>query len=351
VQSKQLALRSGGSFVRTACLIEIQDEAAVVAEEKLSNRWLMKSVLIVSTLAFIGIPILLMLQATTSNVQPSASPQATQTPQARTEELKKQADGYTAVLQREPENPTALRGLLEAKLGLGDVKGAIEPLEKLAKLNPQETRYSVLLAQAKQQMGDLESAAQVYRDILKGKPGNVEALGGLSALLMDQKRPESAISLLKDTLKESTKTNEAAPGSVDKLAIQVLLGKVLAADKRYDEAIATFDTAAKENGQNFQPVFYKAQVLKQQGKPDEAKPLFEKAANMAPVEFKDQILQAANPAPPAAPATPSAAPSAPLDTTKPAATKPVDAPKPDASKPIDLTKPIDGTKPAAPTKP
>ncbi|NJM48590.1 MAG: tetratricopeptide repeat protein [Alkalinema sp. RU_4_3] len=299
-----------------------------------------------------GVSIFPMLQATTNNVQPAASPQATQTPQARIEELKKQADGYTAVLQREPENPTALRGLLEAKLGLGDVKGAIEPLEKLAKLNPQETRYSVLLAQAKQQMGDLESAAQVYRDVLKGKPGNVEALGGLSALLMDQKRPEAAILLLKDTLKEAPKTNQAAPGSVDTLAIQVLLGKVLAADKRYDEAIGIFDGAAKENGQNFQPVFYKAQVLQQQGKNDEAKPLFEKAAGMAPVQFKDQILKAANPAPPeaspaASPAPTAAPPSAPL---VPDASKP-DAPKTDAPKTVDITKPLDVTKPAAPTKP
>jgi tetratricopeptide (TPR) repeat protein len=327
-----------------------------VAEEKRSNRWLVNSVLVLATLALMGVSIFPMLQATT-NVQPSASPQATQTPQARAEELKKQADGYAAVLQREPENPTALRGLLEAKLGMGDVKGAIEPLEKLAKLNPQETRYSVLLAQAKQQMGDLEGSAQVYRDVLKGKPGNVEALGGLSALLMDQKRPEAAILLLKDTLKEAPKTNQAAPGSVDTLAIQVLLGKVLAADKRYDEAIGIFDGAAKENGQNFQPIFYKAQVLQQQGKTDEAKPLFEKAANMAPVQFKDQILKAANPVPPEA--SPTAAPS-PLvpganrpDAPKPAdPAKPVDASKPnDAAKPVDVTKPLDVTKPEAPAKP
>jgi tetratricopeptide (TPR) repeat protein len=323
-----------------------------VAEEKRGNRWLVNSVLVLATLALMGVSIFPMLQATTGG-KPIASPQATQTPEARTEELKKQADGYAAVLQREPENPTALRGLLEAKLGLGDVKGAMEPLEKLAKLNPQETRYSVLLAQAKQQMGDLESAAQVYRDVLKGKPGNVEALGGLSALLMDQKRPEAAILLLKDTLKEAPKTNQAAPGTVDTLAIQVLLGKVLAADKRYDEAIGIFDGAAKENGQNFQPIFYKAQVLQQQGKTDEAKPLFEKAANMAPVQFKDQILKAANPVPPEASPT-AAPPSAPLvpGASKPDAPKPGDASKPaEAPKPVDVTKPLDVTKPEAPTKP
>lgn len=316
-----------------------------MAEEKRGNRWLVNSVLVVATLALMGVSIFPMLQATTTKVEPS--PQATQTPQARADELKKQAEGYAAVLQREPENPTALRGLLEAKLGMGDVKGAIEPLEKLAKLNPQETRFSVLLAQAKQQMGDLESAAQVYRDVLKGKPGNIDALGGLSALLMDQKRPESAILLLKDTLKEASKTNQAAPGSVDTLAVQVLLGKVLAADKRYAEAIGVFDTAAKENGQNFQPVFYKAQVLQQQGKNDEAKPLFEKAAGMAPAQFKDQILKAANPTPEASTAPTGNAPVTSPTGTAPAAPGTTPA-APIASPPTDAPKPVDAAQPAAP---
>jgi Flp pilus assembly protein TadD len=307
-----------------------------VAEEKRGNRWLVNSVLVVATLALLGVSAFPLVTAMTSAPPPSASPSPTamQTPAARLEELKKQADGYGAVLQREPDNPTALRGLLEAKLGMGDVKGSIEPLERLAKLSPQETKITVLLAQAKQQTGDLEGAAQVYRDVLKGKPGNVEALGGLSALLMDQKRPEAAVSLLRDTIKEATKTNQAAPGSVDTLAVEVLLGKVLAVDKRYDEAIAAFDAAAKESPQNFQPVFYKAEVLKQQGKLDEAKPLFEKAANLAPANVKDQILKAANPDPvpstvPSAPGTKPASPSTgapPLIPASPEA-------KPDAAKP------------------
>jgi Flp pilus assembly protein TadD len=306
-----------------------------VAEEKRGNRWVVNSILVLSTLALLGVSFgSLFLPSQTIQQSTSPSPTATASPAGRMEELKKQADGYGAVLQREPDNPTALRGLLEAKLGMGDVKGSIEPLERLAKLSPQETKITVLLAQAKQQTGDLEGAAQVYRDVLKGKPGNVEALGGLSALLMDQKRPEAAVSLLRDTIKEATKTNQAAPGSVDTLAVEVLLGKVLAVDKRYDEAIAAFDAAAKESPQNFQPVFYKAEVLKQQGKLDEAKPLFEKAANLAPANVKDQILKAANPDPvpstvPSAPGTKPASPSTgapPLIPASPEA-------KPDAAKP------------------
>lgn len=317
-----------------------------MAEEKRKNRWLVNSVLILATVGLMGVtafPLFSMMGNMSSNPSTSPSPTASQTPQARQEELKKRAEGYALVLQREPENQTALRGLLETKLELADIPGAIEPLTKLVKLNPQDTQMSVLLAQAKQQTGDLEAAAQVYRDVLQKKPGDLDVLGGLSALLVTQQKPEAAISLLKDTLKEAPKVNQAAAGSVDTAAVQVLLGKVFANQKRFDEAIASFDSAAKDNPQNFQPVFYKASVLKQQGKLEDAKPLFSKAASLAPAQFKDQINREANPeASPAAspngnsptgitPAPLDAAPSNKAPSDKPATDAAPAAPSPQAS--------------------
>ena len=280
-----------------------------MAEETRKNRWLVYPVLITAAIALLGVsiwPILSSSFSVNSSKANSPSPVATQSPQARLEELQKQAEGYALVLQREPENQTALRGLLETRLALRDIKGAIEPLEKLTKLNPDDARMAVLLAQAKQQTGDLEAAAQVYRNVLQTKPGNLEALGGLTALLVDQKKPEAAIGLLQDTLKEAPNTNQASPGSVDTTAVNVLLGKVFFSQKRYDDAIRTFEVAAEENPQNFQPVYYKAAILKEQGKLEEAKPLFEKAVTLAPAQFKDQIKREASVAT-AAPAAPGEA--------------------------------------------
>ncbi|KAM3114811.1 tetratricopeptide repeat protein [Phormidesmis sp. 146-33] len=291
-----------------------------MAEEKRKNRWLLNVVLIIATVGLLGVSIIPLIASTFNSPtqQAKAVPSPAQSIEAKKADVEAQARGYEEVLKREPDNQTALRGLLEAKLRLNDVKGAIDPLERLSKANPTQTEYGVLLAQARQQTGDLEGSAQAYRNILNTKPGDLNALQGLAGLLIEQKRPEAAIGLLQDTLKNAPQANKAQTGSVDTTAIQVLLGKVFASQKRFDEALNVFDEAIKTNKQDFQPVFYKALVLKEQGKKDEAKPLFETAASLAPAQYKDQIQQAASDAPPkvtmpgATPASPGATSPAPV---------------------------------------
>ena len=224
--------------------------------------------------------------------------------------LEDQARGYELVLQREPDNQTALRGLLEARLQLKDFKSAIAPLEKLAALNPNRTEYTVLLGQFKQYAGDPEGAAQAYRSILQSKPGNIEALQGLVGLLLQQKRPEAAIGMLQDTLKTANQANQIQAGSIDVPSVRLLLGRVYATEKRYDEAVSTYDEIIKTDKQDFRPVLGKAIVLREQGKTEQAKPLFQDAVALAPAQYKDQINQMA-----AKPAVASVTPATPPTST------------------------------------
>lgn len=287
------------------------------------NRWMVRVVLAFAVVAFVGVSVMPII--TTFN-KPQSLPQN----QANTEnqrsslqqksKLEDQVRGYELVLQKEPENQTALKGLLQARLQLlsqkspGEVKPAdiqvvIEPLAKLARLNPQKSEYGVLLAQAKQQIGDQEGAAQTYRTILTAKPTDLKALQGMVSLQLNQKRPEAAIGLLEQSLTAAKSANTIQPGSGDVIAIQILLGNVYAFQKQELQAIAVYDQAINQDPQDFRPVLAKAMLFKQQGKLAEAKPLFDKARALAPAEYKDEINKvAAVSAPNSTSSSPTASP-------------------------------------------
>lgn len=302
------------------------------------NRWLVQIILALAILTFVGfslVPIIGALNKTSSSAPNPTNTNSTNGVAAPNpaNKFQDEARGYEQVLQREPENQTALKGLLQARLQLlalkqGDIQGVIEPLEKLAKLNPQQSEYGVLLAQAKQQIGDKEGAAQAYRAILDTKPGDLKALQGMVALLLDQQRPEAAVGLLQDTLTNAAQANNIQPGSVDVVAVQVLLGNVHATQKRYPQAITAFDQAIKKAPQDFRPVLAKAMLLKEQGKLTEAKPLFDSAVALAPAQYKDEINKAATFTPPATTTPPTTTTTPPATNSPNTTSTPANTPKP-----------------------
>jgi tetratricopeptide (TPR) repeat protein len=219
-------------------------------------------------------------------------------PESQTQ-LATEAHGYELVLQREPDNFTALRGLLDVRLKQGDLKGTLIPLERLAKLNPSQTEYMVLLAQTKQYLSDYEGAAIAYRSVLTAHPGDMNALQGMVNLFLQQNRPEAAIGLLQDTLKKSN----SETGVMDVTAVQLLLGQIYAKQQRYTEAIAIYEQVAEANKEDFRPVLAKALILQEQQKDQEAKPLLLQAVNLAPAKYKDQIKQMADQIPDPQPET------------------------------------------------
>jgi tetratricopeptide (TPR) repeat protein len=254
------------------------------------SRWILNIVLIFALIAFLGLFTFPIVESLLQDNKTSAAI----APGVSTSKLEDQAKGYELVLQREPDNQTALRGLLEIKLQLGDLKGSVDLLERLGKLNPQQTDYMVLLAQARQQLGDLEAAVNAYRNVLITNPGDLNGLQGLSSLYLQQKRPEAAIGLLQETLKSADQFNQVQPGSIDVPSVQLLLGQLYVSEQRYTEAITIYDETIKANATDFRPLLAKGIVLQQQGKLSEAKPLFSLASSLAPPQYKDQIKQLSN---------------------------------------------------------
>jgi cytochrome c-type biogenesis protein CcmH/NrfG len=122
-----------------------------------SQKPIQRILVILSGLAFAGSTVLGMVSLLTTDFQASKNTPktaaASKDAQQLTQQLKAQAQGYELVLQREPENQVALQGLVQTRLQMNDLQGAVEPMEKLVKLNPDKPQYKALLAEIKKRVG------------------------------------------------------------------------------------------------------------------------------------------------------------------------------------------------------
>ena len=114
---------------------------------------LQKIILMGGMLAFVGSTAMGTVAMFTGAFEPAKEDAKTEATPAADKELQAQERGYEVVLKREPENQIALQGLVQARLEMNDLKGAVEPLEKLVKLNPNQESYKALLAEVKKRAG------------------------------------------------------------------------------------------------------------------------------------------------------------------------------------------------------
>ncbi len=254
-----------------------------------AQRWIVTGVLALVTISFLGVSIApLITSLLPKNSQtPVANSAAVEVKAAETEKVKIQIEGFEAVLKREPKNETALKGIIDLRLRIRDFKGAIEPLTVLADANPQVFAYRKILARTKLETKDSQGALVEYQKVLDQNPTELESLQTMVSLQLADRKPEAAITVLNKSL-EVAETQPA-----NKPSILWILGNVYSEQKRYKEAVITYEKIAVDNPKDFRPFVGKAQIKRLEGKEAEAKTLFAEAAKLAPPEFKDKVNQLA----------------------------------------------------------
>lgn len=142
------------------------------------SRWFLNIVLVLGAVAFVGFSMLPLLETVIKESEPvtQATPAASQSPivQQKSQPIN-QAKEYELVLQREPNNQTALQGLVTARIKQGDLEGAIAPLEKLRALNPQDFRPLFVKATILKQQGKTAEAKALFEQAAALAPPEAQA--------------------------------------------------------------------------------------------------------------------------------------------------------------------------------
>ncbi len=128
-----------------------------------------KVFVILAGLAFLGSSVAGLSGSIGSSMnEPAATEKAAQSQSAQVAAEEK---GFAAVLQREPNNQTALKGLVSIRLHRGDIAGTRTALAQLVKLNPTERQYKELLEAIDKQVADTKKMGTLKTTSQKeGKP-------------------------------------------------------------------------------------------------------------------------------------------------------------------------------------
>lgn len=83
---------------------------------------------------------------------------------------------YVKLLEQNPKNVDALKGVVYGKMRRGETKEAVEYVERLIDVEPNEVEWRLLQAFCYEMIGELSKAKRLFKDILKQRPLLIRAL-------------------------------------------------------------------------------------------------------------------------------------------------------------------------------
>lgn len=83
---------------------------------------------------------------------------------------------YVKLLEQNPKNVDALKGVVYGKMRRGKTKEAVEYVERLIDVEPNEVEWRLLQAFCYEMIGELSKAKRLFKEILKQRPLLIRAL-------------------------------------------------------------------------------------------------------------------------------------------------------------------------------
>ncbi|KAG6745030.1 hypothetical protein NC652_036540 [Populus alba x Populus x berolinensis] len=190
-----------------------------------------------------------------------------------------QERAFQDYLSQNPNDIEALRSLMEVRIKSKKLLEAIEVVDRLIELEPNEDEWPLLKSQIYTYSGDFESAKDGFEAILQKDPLRVEAYHGLvmansesgGSLEVVLKRIESAMDKCKKEKKNS-----------DLRDFKLLVAQVRVMEEKYLDALKVYEELVKEEPRDFRPYLCQGIIYTLLRKKDEAEKKFEQFKKLVP---------------------------------------------------------------------
>ncbi|GAU23052.1 hypothetical protein TSUD_337000 [Trifolium subterraneum] len=199
-------------------------------------------------------------------------------------------------LRKNPNNAEALRDLMVVKIKAQKVDEAIEVIDRLIQIEPEETEWPLLKANMYIYNEDHESAKKLFEEILKKDPLKVEAYHGL---VMATSNSDEPLKGLLNRVEKAMELCKKQKGVSDVRDFRLLVAQIKVMEENYPEALKAYQDLVKEEPRDFRPYLCQGIIYTLLRKKDEAEKQFDQFRRLVPKnhpykEYFDDNMYAAN---------------------------------------------------------
>jgi tetratricopeptide (TPR) repeat protein len=208
--------------------------------------------------------------AATASPSPSPSPSASPTPPPET--LDKQIPRLEAAVKANPNDKDSMTQLSMDYLQVSRPDLAVQLTQKLLTGGTKNAQIYFIDGTAQAMIGKMDLGIASMEQAANLEPTNIMVLQSLTQMYMRANRPADAERVAKRALTFNPTSKEATEN----------YGFVLAAQKKFDEARAQFEAAAKLDPKDPHPIVLEAQTYEDANALPLAMPLLDRALTVAP---------------------------------------------------------------------
>ncbi|KAE8722338.1 hypothetical protein F3Y22_tig00014064pilonHSYRG00008 [Hibiscus syriacus] len=188
---------------------------------------------------------------------------------------------YEKLLEKEPRNVEALKVLLYAKIRRGKTEEAVECVEKLIDIEPDEVEWRLLHALCYEMMGQLNRAKRLFKEILEDTPLLLRALHGLAMVMHRNHEGPAIFEMLNEALKVAIRENRVT----EERNIRILIAQMHVVKGELEEGMKKFQDLINDNPRDFRPYLCQGIIYSLLDKKKEAAEQFEIYQSLVPEEF------------------------------------------------------------------
>lgn len=188
---------------------------------------------------------------------------------------------FEKLLEKEPRNVEALKVVLHGNMRRGRNKEALEFVNRLIDIEPNEVEWKLLQALCYELMGKLSTAKRLFKDILKERPLLLRALHGLALVMHKNHEGPAVFQMLSKALEVAQHEKRVT----EERNIKILIAQMHVVEGELEEGLKKFQDLVKENPRDFRPYLCQGIIYSLLDKKKEATEQFEIYQSLVPDEF------------------------------------------------------------------